>query len=131
VPQTFPFASLATLLVAAVYFALTINVGRARLRLKIAAPAVTGHPEFERRYRVQMNTVEQIVLLLPVLWLCAIWVGDVPAAAGGALWSLGRVLYAIGYYRAPEKRSVGFALSMLPVVTMFIAALVAACRAVL
>ena len=130
-PQNFPFASLATLLVAAVYFALTVNVGRARLRCKIAAPAVTGHPDFERRYRVQMNTVEQIVILLPVLWLCAVWVGDVPAAAGGALWSLGRILYAIGYYQAPEKRGVGFGLTMLPVVTMFIAALAAAARSVL
>lgn len=126
--QSFPFTSLATLLAAAVYFALTVIVGRARLRYKVAAPAVAGPPDFERRLRVQMNTVEQIVVFLPVLWLCAVWVGDIPAAAGGLVWSVGRVLYAKGYYAAPEKRTIGFALTVLPLLVMFFATLAAVAR---
>lgn len=126
--ENFPLTSLATLLVAAVCFGLTVNVGRARLRYGLKAPAVTGNEHFERRYRVQMNTVEQIVIFLPVLWLCAAWVGDLYAAAGGALWSLGRVIYAKGYYTAPEKRTIGFGLTVLPLVAMFFAVVVAVGR---
>src|SRR5690625_7314259 len=71
---------LVVLLAAALVFATIVLTGRARMKYGIKAPAVTGHPGFERAYRVQMNTLEQTVLFLPVLWLAAAY--GHPAWAG-------------------------------------------------
>jgi glutathione S-transferase len=60
-----------------------------------------------------MNTLEMLPLVLVPLWLCATFLGDLWAAAGGLLWCLGRILYAVGYYRDPAKREAGFILGML------------------
>ena len=89
------------------------EVGRARGRYGIKAPAVTGHPDFERVFRVQMNTVEQSVLFFPALWLCANYFRADVAGIAGLVWVLGRVWYAIGYYRAATARGAGFTLSVL------------------
>lgn len=72
----FPCTTLSTIFAVLVYVVLLSNVGRARKTYGVVAPAVSGHVEFEKRYRVQMNTVEQFIVLLPLLWLCAVWVGD-------------------------------------------------------
>jgi glutathione S-transferase len=116
-----PYSALATLIALAVYCWTGILVARARSRFNIAAPAVTGHEQFERCYRVQMNTLEQIVLLLPILWLCAFWVGEIYAGIGGLVWSIGRVIYGLGYLSDPKKREAGFIISALPTVAMFVA----------
>lgn len=101
-----------TLAALAVYFWTALNVAKARVAYKVPAPAMDGPLPFQCAVRVQANTVEQIVLFLPVLWMCAYFLGDQWAAAGGALWSVGRIVYAIGYYRAPAKRHIGFLLTM-------------------
>ncbi len=129
--HAFSLTTLATLLAAAVYLATLINAGRARGRTGLLAPAVTGNEEFERYYRVQMNTIEQIVLLVPLLWLCAVWVGDGWAALGGLTWSIGRVVYARAYYIDPKKRGPGFGLSALPILAMLFAVLIAVLRAII
>ncbi|HXP97615.1 MAG TPA: MAPEG family protein [Telmatospirillum sp.] len=120
-----PDTTLSTIFAVLVYFVFSANVGRARKTYGIVAPAVTGDIEFEKRYRVQMNTVEQLVVFLPVLWLCAVWVGDGFAATAGLLWSIGRILYARGYYAAAEKRGPGFGLSALATIVMLLATLYA------
>ncbi|WP_431858680.1 MAPEG family protein [Azospirillum sp.] len=120
-----PLSSLSTALALVVYVALLFNVARARGIYGVKAPNVTGHPEFEKRYRVQMNTLEQLVFMLPALWLCAVWVGDGYAAVGGAVWSVGRIVYARSYYAAAEKRGPGFMLTFVPAVVMLVAALIA------
>ena len=89
------------------------EVGRARGRYGIKAPAVTGHPDFERVFRVQMNTVEQSVLFFPALWLCANYFRADVAGIAGLVWVLGRVWYAIGYYRSAAARGACFTLSVL------------------
>lgn len=127
----YPLTTIATLVALFVYAVLSFLVGKARTTYGIVAPAVTGNVEFEKRYRVQMNTIEQLALMLPVLWLCAGWVGDLYAALGGIVWSLGRIIYARGYYSAPEKRGPGFGLTFLPSVVMFIAVLGAVVRSML
>ena len=89
------------------------RVGGARVKHGVAAPAVTGHPEFERAYRVQMNTLEWLPLFLPSLWLFAYyWNGQI-AAAVGAVWILARILYAVSYVKDPTKRGPGFGLQAL------------------
>ena len=119
---------LVAVLAALQFIAFGVLVGSARSKYGVHAPAVTGHPQFERMYRVQMNTVEQIVVLIPLLGLCAAWVGDFWGAVGGLTWSLGRVIYARAYYTDPKKRGPGFGISALPILAMLIAVLVAAAR---
>jgi uncharacterized MAPEG superfamily protein len=83
-------------------------VGRARVRYGIKAPATTGHDMFDRAYRVQMNTLENAVIFLPALWLCAWTAGDRWAAGLGAVWLAGRIWYAVAYQADPARRGNGF-----------------------
>jgi len=121
----FPWTALATLLVLIVYAGFGTVVSRARSRFGVIAPAVSGNIEFERRYRVQMNTLEQLPLLLPLIWLCSIAWGDLWGALGGLFWSVGRVIYARAYYADAAKRDIGFTIGGIPVLAMFVAVLVA------
>lgn len=105
------YSALATILALFVYIWVFINVGRARTRTGIAAPAVTGNAEFERYYRVQMNMVEQMALFIPALWLFSLFVSPLYAFYLGVVWSIGRVLYALGYYKEADKRHIGFGIS--------------------
>jgi len=119
-----PYSALATLFALAVFLWTLALVSRARKRCGIAAPACTGSEEFERVFRVQMNTLEQLVLLLPVLWLCAVWVGELYAGLGGLVWSIGRIIYVVSYLKNPKSRSIGFILTIAPTFTMLVADLV-------
>jgi hypothetical protein len=83
-------------------------VGKGRHRYGVQAPAVSGHPAFERLYRVQMNTLEWAVMTLPCLWICAAYVSDAVAAGLGGVWLAGRVGYAVAYAREPALRAKGF-----------------------
>ncbi len=113
------------------YFGFAMAVGRARYKFGVKAPATSGNVDFERYYRVQMNTIEQLVIFIPALWSFAIFV-DVNWAAGlGAVFIIGRLLYFIGYTKAAEKRSVGFGLSTLPMLALAIGGIVGAVQAVL
>lgn len=95
------------------YFVVTLNVGRARAKYKVSPPQMSGNPDFERVVRVQQNTVEQLILFLPALWLFAQFISPIWAAGIGAVWIIGRILFAWGYYQAAEKRAVGFGISSL------------------
>jgi glutathione S-transferase len=101
-----------TLAVLAVYFWTGLNAGRARMTWKVPAPSMDGPVEFQSRMRVQANTLEQLPLVFVPMWLCANYLGDTWAAAGGALWCVGRIMYALGYYRAPAGREAGFVTAM-------------------
>ena len=116
-----PYSALATLIAMAIFIWTMMLVSRARTRLGIPAPACTGNEEFERTFRVQMNTLEQLVLLLPALWLCAIWVGEIYAGLGGLVWCIGRVIYVASYIRDPKSRTIGFFLTFVPTVVMMAA----------
>jgi glutathione S-transferase len=102
-----------TLAALCVYFWIMANVGRARATYKVAAPSTDGPPEFQSIVRVQVNTVEQMVMFLPALWMCAYFFSDRWAALGGVVWIIGRIVYALGYYKAPGKRGVGFGITTL------------------
>lgn len=107
------WTALVTLGVLALGFATVWQVGRARGKYSIKAPATTGHEMFERAYRVQMNTLENIVMFLPALWLAAFYVGTLASTVLGGVWLAGRVWYAIAYLREPNARGAGFTLAYL------------------
>jgi len=106
-------------------------VGRARTRYNVPAPAMSGHEVFDRCFRAQMNTLEQLVLFLPSIWLFAHYLNAWAAVALGVLFIVGRALYFRGYVQAAESRHAGFLLSAIPNVTLLIGALIGVMRAIL
>lgn len=103
--------ALVTLLAVLWYSIVGINVGRARTKYKVPAPATTGNPAFERAFRVQMNELEQLVAFMPSMWIYATLGNPRWAAIAGAVWLVGRVIYAIGYWSEAGKRHTGFMIS--------------------
>jgi uncharacterized membrane protein YecN with MAPEG domain len=114
--------ALVTLAAVGFYFYTGLAVGAVRAKTGVAAPAMSGHPDFERAFRVQMNTLEWMPIFLPALWLFAIYVSDIWAAALGVVWIIGRVLYAIGYTKAAAKRGPGFGVQALATIVLWIGA---------
>jgi len=106
-------------------------VGAARGRYEVQAPATSGHPEFERYFRVHQNTLEQLIVFLPSLWLFGYWVNPAIGALIGLLFLAGRVLYFRGYVRDPEKRSVGFLVGYLSSSILLLGGLIGATWAAL
>jgi uncharacterized membrane protein YecN with MAPEG domain len=119
-----PWPSLVTLSALVLYLVVTINVGRARAKYKVLPPQMTGNPDFERVVRVQQNTLEQIVLFLPSLWLFSEFVSPIWAAVIGTVWLVGRILFAWGYYQAAEKRTIGFGIGTLATFTLVLGSLI-------
>lgn len=107
-----------------VYLAFVLLVGAARGKYNVPAPQTTGNPDFERRFRVQQNTLEQIVIFLPALWLFSTFVSPIYGAGLGGLWIVGRIVYAIGYYQEAKKRAAGFGLTLLATLGLMGGALV-------
>ncbi|MFO0142609.1 MAG: MAPEG family protein [Aphanizomenon sp.] len=121
---TSPYPSLVTVATLILYFVVTINVGRARYKYQVPVPQTTGNLDFERVLRVQQNTLEQLALFIPALWLFSIYVSPIWGSALGAAWVVGRILYAWGYYQAAEKRGPGFAISSLSSIGLILGSLV-------
>jgi glutathione S-transferase len=109
-----PLVAIVTLLALLVYFYMGLRVGQARTKFNVPAPAMSGNPDFERAFRVQMNTLEWLPIFLVSLWLFAIaWGSDLIAAGIGLVWIVGRVLYLTGYSKAAEARGPGFGIQAL------------------
>ncbi len=106
-------------------------VGRARTRYNVPAPATAGNEVFERYFRAQMNTLEQLVVFLPSVLLFAHYINAWIAVTLGLLFIAGRALYFRGYVKAPESRHAGFVLSAIPNVTLLVGALIGTIRAAL
>jgi glutathione S-transferase len=116
------FTALITCLALLVYMWASILVSRARAKFGVKLPAIAGNPDFERVFRAHMNTLEWLPIFLPSLWLFAIYIGDGIAAAIGAVWVIGRILYVLGYARAVEKRGPGFFIQALATIALWLGA---------
>lgn len=90
------------------YMFIGLRTGQARVKYNVKAPATTGDPNFERHYRVQQNTLEQLIIFLPSLYLFAVYVSPGIAALVGLVFIAGRAMYASSYVADPEKRGPGF-----------------------
>jgi glutathione S-transferase len=125
------WVELVTLLAVIQLAAFAVLVDRARERYAVPAPATTGNEHFERYYRVQVNTVETFILLVPALWIAAGYWSPKWLAAIAAVYLVGRVLYFRAYVRDPKQRSLGYGLSVLPVLALIAAGLAGVARALL
>jgi glutathione S-transferase len=117
------FTALVTCLAILFYFFTSVQVSRARAAFGIKVPAISGNPDFERVFRVQMNTLEWMPIFLPSLWLFALYINDAIAAALGLVWIAGRVLYMTGYSQAAAKRGLGFAIQATATILLWLGAL--------
>jgi glutathione S-transferase len=117
------FTAFVTCLAILFYFFTSVQVARARAAFGIKAPAISGNPDFERVFRVQMNTLEWMPIFLPSLWLFAIYISDPVAAVIGLVWIAGRILYMTGYSQAAEKRGRGFGVQALAAGALWLGAL--------
>jgi uncharacterized MAPEG superfamily protein len=104
-------------------------VGKARGTYKVAAPATTGNEMFERYFRVQMNTLELLVVFVPSIVLFGQYLGSYLATALGVVYLIGRLIYFTSYVKDPKSRSVGYGLSALPVFVLLGGAIFGAIRA--
>jgi glutathione S-transferase len=123
--------TLVTLLALIVYLWTGLNVGRARGKYSVMAPAIIGPDEFNRVFRVQQNTLEQLVLFIPSLWLAHFAINALWVPAVGAVWIIGRILYAVLYVRDPAKRGAGFMLTFLSTIVLLLTALLSTLKALL
>ena len=119
-------SALVTILAIVVYFIAGFRVGQMRVKHGVKAPATSGHPQFDRAFRVQMNTLEHLPVLLPLLWLTTFFFAPYPMAAPvlGVVWIIGRVLYMNGYMSDPDKRGPGFGISALAELLLLVLALI-------
>lgn len=113
------------------YMAFSLRVGLARGKYEVEAPATTGNEIFERHYRVQQNTLEQLITFLPALWIFGNFVSPTIGAGLGAVFLVGRLMYGLAYVSDPKKRTVGFLTGYLANVALVLGALGGAIRAAL
>jgi uncharacterized membrane protein YecN with MAPEG domain len=117
------FVALVTLLLLCQYVVFVGMCGKARAQSGIVAPAVTGDETFERAYRVQMNTVEQLVIALPAMWVSAMYFIPMVAAALGLVFFVGRMMYRVSYMKDPESRGPGMIIGFLANIALIITGL--------
>jgi uncharacterized MAPEG superfamily protein len=96
------------------------QVAKARGKYGIKAPSITGNEVFERHFRVQQNTLEVLVLVIPALYLFSRYDNPLWAAGLGVVYLVGRQLYAISYVKDPAKRGPGYGLTVLPILILVI-----------
>ncbi len=113
-----------TILTLILFYILSVNVVVARAKYKVPAPQITGDENFERVFRVQQNTLEQLIVFIPSLWIFSIFVNAIAANILGGIWIVGRILYAWGYYAEAGKRGLGFAINSLTAIILLIGSLI-------
>jgi uncharacterized membrane protein YecN with MAPEG domain len=121
--QTHTLSAIVTILALLLYVVMLFRVGQGRSKYGVPAPAITGHADFERLFRVQANTLEWLPIFLPSLWLFALYWDDRLAAGLGLVWIVGRFLYMIGYSRAASARSLGFLIQFVATAVLLFGAL--------
>ena len=120
------FVAIVTTLALLQVFVFAFQVGQQRVKHDVKAPAVQGAPEFERAFRVHQNTIEQLIIFVPALWIFAsYWRADV-AAGLGLIFVIARQVYRNAYIEDPAKRSAGFGIGAAAMTILMLGGLVGA-----
>lgn len=118
------YIAIVTLLVVLQFFLFSFLVGSMRVKHGVKAPAISGHPQFERAFRVQQNTMEQLVVFIPALWIFGYFIDPRWGAGIGLLFLIGRFVYRAAYMKDPGTRTVGFAIGAASIMTLIIGGLI-------
>jgi glutathione S-transferase len=122
------YVDIVTALAVLQFLVFGFKVAKARGRYGIKAPAITGNEIFERYFRVQQNTLEQLIGFLPGLYLFSHYFNPFVAAALGLVYLIGREIYALTYVKDPSKREIGYVLTVLPMAVLLLGGLIGAVR---
>tara|TARA_R110002049_G_scaffold272614_3_gene450233 strand:+ start:2356 stop:2739 length:384 start_codon:yes stop_codon:yes gene_type:complete len=120
--------AIVTVLVLIQFFLFSYLVGVQRGKHGVKAPAMSGHPEFDRALRIQQNTMEQLVVFIPALWLFGYYVDPRWGAGIGLVFLIGRFVYRAGYLADPAKRHTGFMIGMVAMLALLLGGLYGAIR---
>ena len=120
--------AIVTILALGQFVLFSVQVGSMRGKHGVKAPAITGHPEFERMFRVQQNSMEQLVAFIPALWIFAYLVNPLWGAGMGLVFIIGRFIYRSSYIKDPDARGMGFTITFIPTAVMLVWGLVAAAK---
>ncbi len=102
------YVALVTLLLLVQYMFFTLQAGLARGKDTVVAPATSGDEMYERKSRVQINTLEQLAVTLPAMWVCAHYFRADVAALLGLVFFISRFAYSALYIKNPKSRAPGF-----------------------
>jgi glutathione S-transferase len=124
-----PYIDIVTALAVLQFIVFGFRVGSARSKYGVKAPAITGNDTFERYFRVQQNTLEQLIVFIPAIYIFAKYWSPLVGASLGVVYLAGREVYAFTYVKDPAKREVGYGMTFLPMVILLGGALIGAARA--
>ena len=107
-------------------FGFAYLVGKQRAKHGVNAPAITGDAEFERAFRVHQNTLEQLIVFIPALWLFGYYVNALVGAGIGLVFIVGRFIYRNAYLKDPSTRGTGFSIGATAMMILMLGGLVGA-----
>ena len=122
------YVYLVTMLMLVEYLFIGYLVSRARSTYKVVAPAVTGNEAFERHFRVQQNTIEQLVVVLPSMWIYGLTVSPLWAALFGLVFVVARAFYAYGYIKTGGGRHYGFMVGLFATIALLVGGAIGAIK---
>lgn len=121
--EKYYWVAVVTLVTGVVIFGMALTVSRTHSKTGILAPMMTGDPVLERTIRAHANTLEWLPIFFASMWLFAIYWNASWAAAIGAIWLIGRIVYFVGYRSGPDKRFPGFFIQSLAHFALMLGAL--------
>lgn len=120
--------AIVTILALLQFIWISVQVGSMRGKHKVKAPAISGAEEFERAFRIQQNTMEQLVVFIPALWMFGYLVNPYWGAGIGLVFIVGRFIYRSSYLKDPASRGPGFTITFVPTAVLLVWSLVVALR---
>lgn len=116
-------ATLIVLLALLQYVFFTARVGLARGKYNVNAPACDGDESWNRLFRVQQNTMEQLIIFIPASYAFAFYLSELWVLLPGMAYLVGRFLYSAEYQKDPKSRTPGMSITLLANVVLVLGAL--------
>ncbi|MFT5426018.1 MAG: glutathione S-transferase [Gammaproteobacteria bacterium] len=124
-------ATLVIMVALAQYLFFVGKTGQLRGKHGVKAPACTGNENFERMFRIQQNTMEQLVVFIPALLAFSHFVSPVWGPCIGLIFIIGRFVYFQGYLNDPAKRGPGMMMTFITNAVLVLGASVGAILALI
>ena len=105
-----------------IYF--TGRVGFLRGKYSVNAPKTVGNDDWEGLYRVQQNTMEQLVIFIPSMVTFNLYVSEQWVLLPGITFIVGRQVYSHLYIKDPASRGPGMILSFFSNIALVVGSLI-------